>query len=414
MHLYLFIAVKHILARKRQSIVSLLGIIIGVAFFLAISSLMQGSQKDFIRRLIDNSPHVTVSDEYREAKKQPAEKLFPGAAIEMRGLQPQTESRGIRGYKQIVESLRAMPGVLAAPTLNGSAILNFAGRDEDIKLTGMNPADMAALTTIDDYMVEGSLNDLLSDRNGIVLGRAFMQRMSLKLNDTVTLASATGQVRVFKIVGVFQTGRSDYDRRQGFVDIKRVQAMTNRMNRANSIIIKLEKPDTAQEIARNLESRIGYKTESWQEKSQDIMSTLIIRNIIMYSVVSAVLIVAAFGIYNIISTIVMEKHRDIAILKSMGFRSADIQKIFLLQGAALGFAGVGFGLPLGCAMMLGLMQIKFKPPGSTEIINMPVDWAAPQFLIAAAFAFFAALLASYLPARKAAQLMPIDVLRGGM
>jgi lipoprotein-releasing system permease protein len=414
MRLFIFIALKHILARKRQSIVSLLGIVIGVAFFLAISSLMQGSQNDFMKRLVDNSPHITISDEYRDPSKQPVEEVYKGSVIELRSVQPQTETRGIRGYKQIVKSLRNMKGVRAAASQGGQAILSFAGREDNISLNGMDPADIKDLTTIDDYMVEGSIENLISNRNGIIVGKQLMRKQSLKLNDNLTLAASTGQVRTFKIVGVFQTGRSNYDNSQAFVDIKRAQAMMNRSNRANSIIMKLDKPEMALEVSNDIERRIGYKTVSWQESSEDIMNTLAIRNAIMYSVVSAVLIVAAFGIYNIISTIVMEKQRDIAILKSMGFRAKDIRKIFLIQGALLGVGGVLAGLPMGSLFMYGLMQIRMKPPGSSEPINMPIDWGLSQFLIASAFAFFAALLASYLPARKGAKVLPVDILRGGM
>ncbi|MFN3828063.1 MAG: ABC transporter permease [Micavibrio sp.] len=410
---FLFIALKHILARKRQSFVSVLGIIIGVAFFLAISSLMQGSQNDFIRRLIDNSPHITISDEFREPDPQPAMAIYPDAVIEMRSVKPQTETRGIRGYRQILEDIKALEGVRASASLTGQAILSFAGRDISIVLNGMIPQDMRDITTIDDYMIEGSLDALIVNRNGIVVGQELVRRQSLALGDNITLAASSGQVRVFKIVGIFRTGRAEYDESQAFVDIKRVQAMMDRSNRANRIIIKLDKPQQARSVATEIEKNIGYKAVSWQESSEDLMSTLAIRNIIMYSVVSAVLIVAAFGIYNIISTIVMEKHRDIAILKSIGFGSRDIERIFLIQGAILGVLGVVAGLPLGCVLMYGLMQIRFNPPGATEPVNMPVDWGIEQFLIAAAFAFLAALLASYLPARKGARVLPIDILRGG-
>jgi lipoprotein-releasing system permease protein len=413
MRLFFYIAFRHILSRKRQSVVSLLGIVIGVGFFLAISSLMQGSQNDFIRRLVDSSPHITVSDTYRNPKIQAVEKAYPGSLVELRSIKPQTETRGIRGYRQIVEDLRNTPGVRASAVLNGQAILNFAGRDVSVSLNGMNPEDMRDLTTIDEHMVEGTLDDLIANRDGIVLGSELMRIQSLSMGDNITLAASTGQVRTFKIVGVFRIGRIDYDGTQAFVDIKRVQAMFNKSNRANSIIIKMDKPELARTFATSLENRIGYKAVSWQESTEDLMSTLVIRNIIMYSVVSAVLIVAAFGIYNIISTNVMEKLRDIAILKSTGFKSRDIQWIFLIQGAVLGVAGVIAGVPLGCAFMYALSQVEFKPPGITEPINMPIDWGFMQFAIASAFAFFAALLASYLPARKGASVLPIDILRGG-
>ncbi len=413
MRLFFYISFRHILSRKRQSIVSLLGIVIGVGFFLAISSLMQGSQNDFIKRLVDSSPHITVSDTYRNPKIQPVEKAYPDSIVELRSIKPQMETRGIRGYRQIVEDLRATSGVRASAVLNGQAILNFAGRDVPVSLNGMNPADMRDLTTIDEHMIEGTLDDLIANRDGIVLGSELMRTQSLSMGDNITLAASTGQVRTFKIVGVFRIGRIDYDSTQAFVDIKRVQAMFNKSNRANSIIIKLDKPNNARVFATSLENRIRYKAVSWQESTEDLMSTLVIRNIIMYSVVSAVLIVAAFGIYNIISTNVMEKLRDIAILKSTGFKSRDIQWIFLIQGAILGVAGVLAGVPLGCTFMYALSQVQFQPPGISEPINMPIDWGFIQFAIASGFAFFASLFASYLPARKGAKVLPVDILRGG-
>lgn len=413
MDLFLTIAIKHILARKRQSFVSLLGIIIGVAFFLAIASLMQGSQNDFIKRLIDNSPHITMHDEYRDAKIQPVERLYKDRVVELRSLQPLPETRGIRGYKQVVEDLKSRPGVRASATLTGQAILNYAGRDNAIVLNGMIPADMKDLTTIEENMKVGTIDDLIANRNGVIVGAELCRRLMLDIGDNITLTSSTGQVRTFKIVGIFQTGSLNYDDSQAFTDIKRVQAMMDKSNRANTIIIKMDDSSKARELASEIEARTGYKSVSWQEASEDIMSTLAIRNIIMYTVVSAVLLVAAFGIYNIIFTIIMEKQKDIAILKSMGFRAGDIKAIFIIQGCILGVAGVIFGLPLGCALMWGLQQITFEPPGVSEPISMPIDWSAPQFIIAGAFAFFAAVLASYLPAKKGATVLPVDILRGG-
>src|SRR5262249_31534421 len=156
-----------------------------------------------------------------------------------------------------------------------------------------------------------------------------------------------GQVRVFKILGIFRTGRADIDEHQVFVVLKRVQALMNRTNRINSIIIRLPNAYDARKVAAEIENQIGYKSVSWQEAWEDLLSTLIVRNVIMYAVVSAVLVVAAFGIYNVISTVVLEKQRDIAILKSMGFHAGDIRWIFVIQGTVLGILGCMAGLPLG-------------------------------------------------------------------
>jgi lipoprotein-releasing system permease protein len=412
MKLLFAIAIRHLLTRKRQSIVSLLGIVLGVAFFLAISSLMQGSQKDFIRRLVDNTPHITITDEFRNPRLQPVFVQYPHGAVEIHRVKPLTETRGIRGYEQILANLRRRDGVLAAPVLSGQALISFAGKDVAVTLYGMNPAEIKQVSTIENYMIEGTINDLIANQDGVVIGAELARKLSLIRGNNITVAATTGQIRTFKILAIFRTGRADYDERQVFVSIKRVQALLNRPNRINTIIIKLPDANQAREVATQIEEEFGYKAVSWQEASEDILSTLIIRNIIMYTVVSAVLVVAAFGIYNVISTVVMEKHKDIAIMKSMGFHAKDIQRMFVIQGVLLGIAGCLAGLPFGSLLMFVLMQVKLKPPGSTEVIQMPIDWGLLQFAIAVGFALAAAIFAALLPARKAAKVQPVDILRG--
>ncbi|HPQ50207.1 MAG: ABC transporter permease [Alphaproteobacteria bacterium] len=414
MRLLIFIALKHLLARKRQSIVSLMGIVLGVGFFLAISSIMQGSEADFIKRLVDNSPHITVSDEFRDPRIQPIEKTYGDGAIEISGVKPLTETRGIRGYQKIMSYLENQPDMMASPVLVGSGIISFAGQEKGVTINGMIPEEIHKVSTISDYMEEGSVERLESNADGILVGITLAKNLSLSMNDTISVSAQGGRVRTFKIVGIFKTGRGGYDRSAVFTTLKRAQVLLGRTNRINNILIKMDDPNTALIRSKEIEKIIRYKSESWQESSEDLMSTLAIRNMIMYTVVSAVLVVAAFGIYNVISTVVMEKHRDIAILKSMGFPSADIRMIFLIQGVLLGVAGNMAGIPLGSVFIKALQQIKFRPPGSTEPISMPVSWGWEQFAIAATFALCASVLASFLPARKASHVQPVDILRGGL
>jgi len=410
----LTIAVRHLLARRRQSIVSLLGIVLGVGFFLSISSLMQGSEDDFIARLIDNSPHITVVDQYRAPHRQPASDIFRTGAVQVLRVKPETATRGIRNYVQALAYIRTLPGVTSSPVLDGQALISFAGQDKAITLSGMIPTEINAVSTIGKYMIAGRILDLAANPNGIIIGDQLANDLSLQMGENLNISATTGQTRTFKIVGLFHTGRVNIDDGQAFVSLKRVQALLNRPNRVNNIIIKLADPNAAQTLAAQIESRIGYKSISWQEASQDIMSLLVIRKILMYAVVSAVLVVAAFGIYNVISTIVMEKQRDIAILKSMGFRASDVLRVFLTQGVLLGIAGCAVGLPFGCALMIGIMRVSFKMPGSRDLTYMPVSWNWIQFAMAAAFAMVAATLAAIIPARKAAQVDPVDILRGGI
>jgi len=406
------IAVKHLLARKRQSVVSLMGVVLGVAFFLAISTMMLGSEADFIHRLVDNTPHISITDEYRNPHRQPVETAYPGGAVEIRSVKPETETRGIRGFASILDYLRAIPNLKASPALAGEAVVSFAGKDVAISLNGVLPVELATVSTIQSYMTDGAITDLIANPDGIIVGSELMRVLSLHVGENITVAASTGQIHTFKILGVFHTGRASYDQGQVFVALKRVQSLLGRPNRINSIIVKLADPYAARDMAARIEAHIGYKAVSWQEASEDIMSTLMIRNIIMYSVVSAVLIVAAFGIYNIISTVVMEKQRDIAILKSMGFHAVDIEWIFVTQGMVLGLIGCATGLPLGIAMMLILESFKFHIPGSSDPISLPLDWSWYQFAIAGAFALVSATLAALLPARKAANVQPVDIIRG--
>ena len=413
MRLLFFIAIRHIVDRKRQSFVSLIGIILGVAFFLAVSSMMKGSENDFIKRLVDNAPHISIVDEYREPRIQPITTIYKEGALELSNLLPITETRGIRNYESIIEFLNRKPGVKSAAVLGGQALINFAGKDLAVTLTGMNPSEIRGITTIENYMIKGSTDDLIGYPDGIIIGSEMAKDLSVDMNDNVTLSSTTGQVKTFKILGIFKTGRQNYDKTQAFVSIKRVQSLMNRANRINNIIVKLPDPYLAREIAQEIEDKHLYKSISWQETSEDLMSTLKIRNTIMYSVVSAVLIVAAFGIYNVISTVVMEKYRDIAILKSMGFYASDIRQIFLIQGIILGIFGSLIGVPLGVVFMSALSMIQFKPPGASQVINMPIDWGAQQFIVAITFAMCASIFAGYFPARKAGKVQPVDILRGG-
>jgi lipoprotein-releasing system permease protein len=194
--------------------------------------------------------------------------------------------------------------------------------------------------------------------------------------------------------------------------LRRAQALLGREDRINRVIIQLTDPYEARNTAIAIEAGTGYKSVSWIEASEDFLTLLLVRNIIMYSVVSAILVVASFGIYNTISTIVMEKTRDIAIMKSMGFRASDIRRIFLVEGLIVGAIGSVFGVLLGVMLMRVLAQVELKPPGVAEVVHLPLWWGPDQFVIAATFAMLSCVGASYLPARKGGRVHPVDILRG--
>ena len=412
MSLQLSIAVTQLISRRRPTLVSLTGIALGVAFFLAVSSLMRGSERDFIKRLIDNSPHITVSDEYRKAQRQPAAEQWPDGAVEVRRVKPLTEVRGIRGHAQKLVFVESLPGLRAAPVLMGSVVLTFAGRNEGVTLNGIIPAKMKGVSTIEEKLTQGSLEALAANPNGIVIGEGLAKKFGLSMGSVMNAASPGGEVRTLKVVGIFRTGNASYDENQTFALLKRVQGLLDRADRVNRFIIQLDDPYAARDVAAVIERQVGYKAVSWQESAEDLMSVLLVRNLIMYSVVSAILVVASFGIYNTISTIVMEKIHDIAILKSMGFHARDIRLIFLAEGVILGALGSLFGVTLGMGLMWLLAQVEIKPPGASDLVHLPIYWGWEQYLLAVGFALVSAVGAAYLPARKAGRVQPVAILRG--
>ena len=457
MAIALDVALAHLTSRRRQTLVSLTGVVLGVAFYLAVSALMRGSEKDFLKRLVDNSPHVTVYDEVRQGRPQPAELRWPEAAVSVRNVKPLRETRGIRGWPQRLEFIEALPGVRAAPVLAGAAVLTFAGREQAVTLSGAVPEKMKQVTTIEEKMIAGVLDhavaddrwftyisaldpgdDPLTDRtchgkanpnlgvsiqqayldalaadpNGIVIGQGLVDKFSLHLASSLNVLAADGTSRPLRVVGIFRTGNASYDEGQAFVLLKRAQALLGRENRVNRVIIQLADPYDARSVAQTIEAATGYKSVSWVEASEDILSLLLVRNVIMFSVVSAILVVAAFGIYNTISTIVMEKTRDIAIMKAMGFHARDLKRIFLLEGLIVGVIGSVLGVLLGLVLMRVLGEVVIRPPGVSEVVHLPIWWGAEQYALAILFAMLSCLAASYLPARRAGSVHPVDILRG--
>jgi lipoprotein-releasing system permease protein len=215
-----------------------------------------------------------------------------------------------------------------------------------------------------------------------------------------------------KVVGIFRTGLVNLDQSAGYALLKVSQTLQDRPNVVNQILLRLSDVTEAEPLARRIEARFGDRTESWEEQNRNFLTVFVIQNAVMYSVTGAILLVAAFGIYNIISTVVFEKTRDIAILKSLGFTEGDIQRLFLLQGVINGLLGAALGCLLGQAMIEVLAQIRFgtETPAGTDRFLLARDWRI--FVIASVFAVASAAIAAVIPARRAARLDPVQIIRG--
>ena len=412
MNVLLDIATTHLRGRLRQSIVAIAGVATGVGFSIGMAALMEGSQNDFISTLVDAVPHVLVKDEYREPPLQPAIRNYRGGAIALRGMKPKEELRGIRNPMARLARVEALPDVTAAPILRGQVVIRFGGKDVAASLIGINTDRQRAVSNIDADMTAGSLDALHRTANGIVVGAGLADRLGAAMGDTMIVSSPAGTLLRMKIVGVFRTGVVGIDETESFALLKKVQVLLNRPNVVNQIRLKLTDARQARNVAHRVEAMVGYRTESWEEANEGFIEVLIIRNIIMYTVVGAILVVAGFGIFNVISTMTHEKARDIAILKSLGFREADIRTIFLVESLALGLAGCVLGWALGAALTVLLGAVTVDVKSLTEMKSLPVTVSAWHYAIATAFALISAGFAGWLPARRAARVDPVDIVRG--
>jgi len=406
------IAFAQLMQRRRQTLVSVMGVSLGVAFFIATFAIMQGSEKDFTDRLVNNAPHITIKDEFRTPAAQPVFRIFPEGAVELHSVRPREYLRGIKNYGAKVDELSQRPGVIAVAALSGPAIVRYANKDVSASVNGIDPDKEKLLTKVAGDMIEGSLDRLKTSSGGIVIGYGMTLKLGLKMDDLATVTSPTGTVRRMKVVGVYRTGNLLLDEGMVYMLLKDAQVLLDKPFIANQIRIRLPDPDEAEQVAAQLEARWGYRSESWQEVNRDLLGLFLIRNAITYSIVSAIMIVASFGIFNIISTVVMEKRRDIAILMSMGFRARDIQRIFLIQGFLVGLLGLAIGWSLGFAIIQALGLLKFTVPGVAEKQGFVLERGFLQYAIAGSFAMVSAVTAAWFPARKAAAVRPVDIIRG--
>jgi lipoprotein-releasing system permease protein len=398
--------------RRRQTIVSVSGVALGVAFFIAIAALMRGFQTYFITQIIDVSPHITIKDETRRPLAQPAEIVFPDGAVDVQGVKPRDRIRGIRAAGDKLSMLEGIEGVAAAPVLSGQALLRYGSRDVSASITGIDPARHRRVSNIEKDIIAGRLDDLRATANGIVIGEALAVRLGVQVGDTIGAVSPAGVALSMRVVALFRTGVQSLDQSQGYALLKVQQVLQDRPNVVNQMLIRLADVTRAEALARQIEARFGDRAESWEEQNQNILTVFVIQNAIMYSVTGAILLVAAFGIYNIISTVVFEKTRDIAILKSLGFTEGDIQQLFLIQGLIAGLLGAIAGCLLGALMIEALAQVRFglETPAGNDRFILARDWRV--YLAASIFAMGAAGIAAVIPARRASRLDPVQVVRG--
>ncbi len=267
------------------------------------------------------------------------------------------------------------------------------------------------VSSLSKNMRQGTLASLNSVPNGIIIGDGLMTKLGARLGATVALVPSSGGPVDARIAGIFHSGVRAVDEGQIYTLSRTAQILAGQTGLINEIRIRLDDAMQSRDIAALVEAQVGYKALSWQEANEDLMSAFMVRNIIMFTVVGAILLVASFGTYNIVSTITHEKTRDIAIMKALGLSKHTVRRIFILEALLIGLLGAVLGAALGYLMTFGLSHVEIKTPFG-DATTLPVIYEPLHYVGAAAVAIFSSMIAGFLPARKAAAVHPVDIIRG--
>lgn len=280
-------------------------------------------------------------------------------------------------------------------------------------LIGVDIMEEVRLSNLRDNIVEGSPEALKNNENGILLGAGLAEKMSLSLGDRVQISTVSGNIFPLKIVGIYQSGIAEVDNVQSFTNLKTVQRILGEAeNYVTDINIKLLDITEAQSMAERLEKQFNVKAMGINEANAQFETGSNIRNLITYAVSITLLIVAGFGIYNILNMLIYEKMKDIAILKATGFSGTDVQLIFMGQAMIIGIAGGVLGLLIGLVLSKIIDQTPFETEALPTITTYPVNYDPTYYIIGITFALLSTFVAGYLPSNRAKNIDPVKIIRG--
>jgi len=269
------------------------------------------------------------------------------------------------------------------------------------------------LSNIQDYIIQGSPEALKNNDSGILLGAGLADKMSLSVGDRIQISTIKGDIFPLKIVGIYQSGIADIDNIQSYTNLKTVQRILGEAeNYVTDINVKLFDIAKAEAMSHRLEHQFKVKAIDVNEANAQFETGSNIRNLITYSVSITLLIVAGFGIYNILNMLIYEKMKDIAILKATGFSGTDVQLIFMSQAIIIGALGGVLGLIVGYLLSRLIDNVTFETEALPTITTYPINYNIMYYIIGISFALLSTFIAGYLPSSKAKRVDPVNIIRG--
>lgn len=410
------IAKTHLLTKMKSTVTAALGVTFGIAAYITMAGFMTGLNDLLDGLTLNRTPHIRLYNEIEPSEKQPVSLYtdFEDALNIVRSVKPKQSQRKIHNALPILNYLKKNDAVKGATPQLQTEVFYISGSIElGGILVGVDIMEEVRLSNINDYIIKGTPEALRNNANGIILGSGLADKMSLSINDRLQISTMAGGIFPLKIVGIYQSGLAEVDNVQSYVNLKTAQRILGEPeNYVTDINMKLYDIAAAPAMAKRLQRQFDVKAIDINEANAQFETGTDIRNLITYAVSVTLLIVAGFGIYNILNMLIYEKMKDIAILKATGFSGRDVQLIFISQAMIIGLLGGLLGLLVGFGLSVLIDNTPFQTEAMPTITTYPISYSPAYYIIGIVFALVSTFMAGYLPSNKAKKIDPVEIIRG--
>ena len=406
----LYIALRFLTHRKRALLLSLSGVVFGVAIFICTQAQTQGFTRYFIDSTIGSNGALVVRSRFRPR--------YEPLMVSAKTSTARTESRqyfeGITNANEIMRVSRQFSNVVScSPVLRGTVTARAGFQNATIDLYGIDAGLHAQTTDILEKLIDGKYTDFRNNTSSIIIGsRLAEDLLHVGVGDTVQLLAPNGEYWRFTVAAIARAGIGSIDSTRIYCHARIAQALLQQPSGASMIIYKLRNPDRAPALAEHFEALYQHDATSWQDREESTLQLFLTLRMSVAITTSLIILLAGFGIFNVLTMSVLAKIKEIAILRSMGYRRIDISWIFLWQGALIAAAGSLVGCALGALMTWGVSHIPIRLRGLLYTNHFLVTWEWQHYVFATFLAVLAVFIASYVPARRAAELPPVVTIRG--
>ena len=408
------VAFTHMHAKIKQTIIATAGVAFGITVFIFMVSFITGSN-DYMKNVtFEQSPHLRLYNEAKIAEKTIIDKVYPTSINIVHHLKPKEILLNLKDGKKAVQEIKKDPRVAA---VSGSVVnqvfFRFGSSSINGKVNGIEVEDEDKLFNLAKKTVEGSFKDLEVVPNSMVMGVSLAKKLNARKGDRLTVTTEEGENFSVLVVGIFKTGLSNIDQQESYASLATVQRFLNvPASYITDIKMKLYDMEEAPEMSLALQKRYNYLGSDWKKDNAALLDGEVLRNLIVYGVATTILLVAGFGIFNILTMMIYEKMKDIAILKAMGFSDTDVRWIFLTQALVIGLIGAITGLLFGFILSYAISKVPYQSDVMITLDHLPVSFNPMYYIAGFSFGILTTIFSGLIPSRKAAGVDPISILRG--